>query len=149
MSGWKDNPIMEWSVDGEVWNKISDHGRDPLDINTERIENKHRLANGTLRRYVVAKKRTIQISWSNLPNNDDSGDFLANGEDGDWMQGFHDDNDGAFYVRLRKGSDVDIAVEDEDEIETLTMMITEFSKAITKRGPSCDLWDLDITLDEV
>lgn len=47
---------------------ISDHNRDSLDISIERIEQKKRMANGTMRSYHIADKLTISTSWSMLPS---------------------------------------------------------------------------------
>lgn len=144
---WTANPIMEWSVDGgATWTKISDHGRSPLSISVERIENKQRMANGTLRRYVVSKKRTWSASWENLP--DKNVPFLANGQAGEWMEEFHNNNDGSFFMRVRAGSDINTTITGLDG-EIYEVMITDFSKEILKRGKAFDLWTLDLTLEEV
>lgn len=145
--GWTTNPIMEWSTDGgNTWTKISDHGRSPLSVSVERIETKQRMANGTMRRYVISKKRTWSASWENLP--DKAVEFLANGQAGRWMEDFHDDHDGEFHMRLREGSDIDKNMTGLTG-EVVRVMITDFSKEITRRTPSFDLWNLDITLEEV
>jgi hypothetical protein len=141
---WKDNPIVEWSLDGTSWTKVTDHGRAPLDVQPQRIENSQRMANGTMRRYVVAKKRRFEFSWENIPSVDT--DFLAGGEPGEWIEDWHNDVDGAFYMRLRTGKAID---NDEDNMEVVIVMITDFSKSILKRGPVYDLWNLDMTLEEV
>lgn len=47
---------------------ISDHNRDPLDISTERIEQRQRMANGTMRSYHIADKRTVSTSWGMIPS---------------------------------------------------------------------------------
>lgn len=144
---WTDNPIMEWSKDsGTTWNKISDHGRSPLNINFERIENKQRMANGTMRRYSVSKKRVWSTSWDNLPDKDVS--FLANGKAGNWMETFHNETDGMFLMRLRSGDDVNKNITGTNG-DVYKVMISDFSKEIIKRGPAFDLWSLDITIEEV
>lgn len=139
---WKTNPIMEW-WDGFSWVKISDHNRSPLSVDIERIENKKRMADGTLRRYVVSKKRSFSCSWDNLPSK--KVQLLANGEAGEWMEEFHNTHDGAFMIRLREGSDIN----SEIGIEEVEVMISDFSKEVLKRGPNTDLWSLSITLEEV
>lgn len=145
--GWTDNPIMEWSTDGgATWTKISDHGRSPLSVSVERIENKQRMANGTLRRYVVSKKRSWSTSWENLPDKNVA--FLANGQAGSWMENFHNTVDGSFHMRVRAGSDRDTSITELDG-EVYEVMITEFSKEIIKRGQAFDIWALDMTLEEV
>ena len=149
---WKQNPIMEWydpregSPTYNQWVKISDHGRSSLSIDYERIENSQRMANGMMRRYVVAKKRTYSCSWENLPNTDT--DFLANGQSGEWMEDFHDEVDGAFRMRIRAGSDVDLPTSDPG-IEEVLVMFSDYSRETSKRGAAFDLWNVDISLEEV
>lgn len=147
MATWKTNPIMEWSSDGgTTWYAISDHGRDPLQITVERIENMQRMADGTLRRYVIAKKHTFDCSWSMLPSA--TGTQLANGQSGSWMETFHDTINGSFLMRLRAGSDRDTTFTGTQGT-IYTVMITNFSKDVAKRGFTYDMWNLDFTLEEV
>ena len=145
--GWTTNPIMEWSDDNGVnWNLISDHSRSPLSVSVDRIENKQRMANGTMRRYVVAKKRSWNVSWDSIPNNQVS--LLANGKPGKWMEDWHNTHDGAFLMRLRDGSAKDAALTSSNS-EVVTVMVSDFSKEVVKRTPKFDLWNMDITLEEV
>jgi len=151
---WQQNAIMYWSTDQSTWNKISDHNRQPLDISVERFERKNRMVDGTLRRYSVAKKRTFQVSWDMLPNKITQSYLGKTGlgtVDGGWagedIESFHNSNDGRFYMKLRKGNDEAKAAND-GTLEVVSVMITDFSKTIVKRGV-VDFWTLDITLEEV
>lgn len=142
---WTTNTIMYWydSSGTPGYRKITDHGRSALSVSVERIEKKNRMADGTLRRYVVAKKRTWSCSWENLPSkNGVSGSFSTadGGYAGEDIEAFHNANDAEFNMQLRKG---------DGTIEVVTVMITDFSKEIVKRGPGIDLWSLSITLEEV
>jgi hypothetical protein len=47
---------------------LSDHNRGAIDFSTERIEQRKRMVNGTMRSYHIADKLTISTSWSNLPS---------------------------------------------------------------------------------
>jgi hypothetical protein len=47
---------------------LSDHNRESLSVSTERIEQRQRMANGTMRSYHIADKLNISISWSMLPS---------------------------------------------------------------------------------
>lgn len=136
---WQDNPIMEWSDNGSTWNKITDHGRSPLATSVERIETKQRMANGSLRRYVVAKKRTWQVSWENLASKNGSLLPLASGKPGEWIEAWHNTHDAEFQMRMRDGG---------ANVEIVTVMISDFSKEVVKRTPTFDIWSLDITLEE-
>lgn len=151
---WTDNAIMFWSLDGTTWNKITDHNRDPLSISVERIERKNRMADGTLRRYSVSKKRSFNLSWTMLPsrrNASYAGKTGLTTVDGGWagedIENFHNTNDGAFKIKLRKGNDEAKAISD-GTLEVVDVMITDFSKDIEKRGV-VDFWTLNITLEEV
>jgi hypothetical protein len=47
---------------------LSDHNRAPIDINKQRIEQRQRMANGTMRSFHIADKLTLTTSWSMLPS---------------------------------------------------------------------------------
>lgn len=157
---WKNNPIMSWKVGGTTL-KVSDHNRSPLQEEIERIENKTRMADGTLRRYVVAKKRTWSCSWENLPSRNVEGGFnTADGHmTGEKMEQLARTQDGPFRLVLRRGSARSIATEPnpsdtalpfaDDNFYIVNVMISEFSKEVVKRGVKTDLWNVDITLEEV
>jgi hypothetical protein len=139
---WIDNAVMYWH-DGSQYRKITDHNRSPLDESVERIEKKQRMADGTLRRYTVAKKRTWSCNWESLPSKTGVVGYL-NTADGGWagqdIEAFHNTHDGQFNMQLRKG---------DGTVEVVTVMIADFSKTIVKRGSGIDLWNLSITLEEV
>lgn len=56
------------SLDNNTWYKLTDHNRDPIDISVEIIESQSRMANGKMRKYVVAQKNTISASWKYVPS---------------------------------------------------------------------------------
>jgi len=139
---WTDNAAMFWNQNG-TFRKITDHKRSPLTVSIERIENKQRMVDGTLRRYTVAKKRTWSASWDMLPSKNGVAGYLSTA-DGGWagqdIEAFHNSTDGAFQMQLRRG---------DGTVETVNVMIADFSKEIVKRGPGIDFWNLSITLEEV
>jgi hypothetical protein len=47
---------------------LSDHNRAQISISNERIEQRQRMANGTMRSFFIADKLTIDTSWSMLPS---------------------------------------------------------------------------------
>lgn len=149
---WQENAIMYWH-DGNTFQKITDHGRQPLSITVERIENKQRMADGTMRRYVVAKKRSWNVSWENIPsrrNPTRNGVLGLTTVDGGWagedIENFHNETDGPFKMRLRGGDDESKPVTD-GTIEEVTVMISDYSREVEKRG-IVDYWNIDITLEE-
>lgn len=46
---------------------LSDHSRSPLSVNYEMIEKSQRMADGSMRKYVVAKKKIYSCDWTMLP----------------------------------------------------------------------------------
>lgn len=153
---WKTNTIMEWSIDnGATWIKVTDHGRSELSVDVEPFESKQRMVSARMRKYVVAKKRTFSWSWTNLP--DKAVSFLANGTThGNWLESFYNSTDGEFLMRLRSGSDENLTTltrtgteKSEDNARVFTVMISEFSKEVVKRGKSFDLWNISMSVEEV
>ena len=47
---------------------LSDHNREDISIAQQRIENRQRMINGTMRSYHTADKISISCSWSRLPS---------------------------------------------------------------------------------
>lgn len=153
MSGWKDNTIMYFSDNGgSTWHKITDHNRQPLNITINRIENTTRMANGTLRRYSIAKKRQFSTAWENIPSlaTPTGGGMgtVDGGYGGKDLKDWHDTHDGPFLIQLRSGQDIDKETDDEG-LELVTVMITDFSAEQNKRGTNVDLWNVNLTLEEV
>jgi hypothetical protein len=139
---WTDNSAMFW-YDGTQYRKITDHGRAALAVSVERIDKEQRMVDGTLRRYTVAKKRSWSTSWENLPSKNGVSGTMGTadgGYAGEDIEAFHNTHDAEFNMQLRKG---------DGTIEVVTVMITDFSKDIVKRGPGIDLWNLSVTLKEV
>jgi hypothetical protein len=47
---------------------LSDHNRSQIAIANQRIEQRQRMANGTMRSFFIADKLTVDVSWSMLPS---------------------------------------------------------------------------------
>jgi len=156
---WKDNSLMWWKFGNNLY-KVSDHNRSPLSEDYERIESKTRLADGTLRRYTVAKKRTWTCSWENLPSHYHASGIKTadNGIYGSSMETLYNGWDAPFRLILRRGNarnletpnPADSALPYQDaNFYIANVMFTDFSKEVVKRGPKVDLWNLSVTLEEV
>lgn len=131
--------IMKWidpALPGTE-NAISEHNRKPVQVEVERIEKTHRMANGTMRKYVVADKRTFSTSWEGLPN------VASKTVDGKWgadeIENFYNTITGPFTLKIIGG---------DGSVKTYTVMFTNFNKSIARRGVY-DFVDVDITLEEV
>lgn len=124
--------LMEWNG-----NKITDHNRSELSISVERIESPKRMANGMMRKYVIADKRTFSVSWDDLPHE------AAWTIDGFWggreIEKFYNTNAGAFTLKITNGDGV---------VENFSVVFSDFSKRINKRG-AYDFWNVDVSMEEV
>ena len=124
--------LMQWSG-----NKVSDHNRAPVTVSLDRIEEKTRMANGTMRKFVIADKRTFGTSWTDLP------EVAAKTVDGFWgkreIETFYNGNPGAFTLTLTMG---------DGTVETYTVMFSKFDAEISKRG-AFDFWKVSVEMEEV
>jgi hypothetical protein len=123
---------MKWNG-----NAITEHNRKPLNIDTERIGRDQRMANGHLRKYVVADKKKFSISWDMLPK---GVSFAVDGKwAGDAIESFYESTRGSFTLEI---TNIDATV------ETYTVMFSDFSKEIVKRGTQ-DFWNISVSMEEV
>lgn len=126
------NAIMMWNG-----NKITDHNRSELSVDVNRIESTKRMANGRMRKYVVADKHSFSVSWNDLP------DARSWTVDGFWggkdIETFYKANAGEFELKVTNGDGI---------VNTFTVVFSDFSKKINRRG-DYDLWDVSIQMEEV
>src|SRR5690242_6615663 len=115
--------MMQW--DGH---KITDHNRDAVAFDINRIKDSKRMANGRMREYVIADKRTFSTSWKDLPH---SASFTVDGFwGGSEMLNFYNTTNGSFTLTLTPGSGTP---------EEFQVVFNKFSYDITKRGVY-DFW---------
>ena len=73
-----------------VWYSLTDDNRQPIKITYDVVEKTSRMADGTLRRYVVARKHKITASWSNVWSH--SSMSSDGGKAGAWIKSFYEAN---------------------------------------------------------
>lgn len=152
---------------------LSDNNRDPISISKERIEQRRRTINGTMRSYHVADKSSISTSWNRLPSRSFALDpefdevtgkpqtagmkYTTDGGAGgvellEWYQ----NNKGSFWVYLSydlynefSGTTNKYAHLDKYS-QVLEVYFASFSYTVEKRGGSnFDFWNIDLSLEEV
>lgn len=150
---------IEISLNNSTWYKITDHNRQPIDIAPELIESANRMANGKMRKYVIAKKNKISTSWSYVPTK------TSESVDGNygpaWLESFYNANVGIpIYLRVTS-SEIDPAAtlggvpsdfnfkSSVSGSQSYTVFITSFSKTIIHRTRTCDYVDMNIEFTEV
>lgn len=121
-------------IDGHL---LTDHNRSELEITPERIEKAARMWNGTMRKFVIADKRTFSFSYDNLPK---TTQWVVDGKwTGKDIRDFYNNNPGAFQLKINHG---------DGEVETYMVMFQNFSMSIVKRG-RYDMWQVNCELVEV
>jgi hypothetical protein len=124
--------LMTWND-----NKISDHNRSALSVSVDRIETATRMANGTMRKFIVADKRTFSTDWTDLPQ---SALFTV---DGFWgkneIENWYNTQTGAFTLKLFYG---------DGTTGTYSVFMSKFSADISKRGVF-DFWRVQVEMQEV
>lgn len=113
-------------------NALTEHNRRALTVDIERIETADRMANGSMRKYVIADKKKWSTSWELVPS------VTAKTVDGKWggdaMHTFYKATPGVFVLTVG--------------IETFNAFITEFSYDVIARGTATEAWNISLSLEE-
>lgn len=128
--------IMEWRR-GDAVCKPTEGNRSQLDVDYEDIQSSDRMANGRLRKYHTARKRSWSVSWTMLPApTSETVDGNAGGAE---MEKFYNETPIEFLMSIKhKDTGLD---------ETVTVVFTSFSKTHVARG-AFDMWDLSVSMEE-
>jgi hypothetical protein len=152
---------------------LSDHNREEISITSQRIENKERMINGTLRSYHIADKHTFSWSWdmlpsraySNNPSYNDSGKLLNSasvqmftvdgGAGGVELVNWHKSHTGSFYM-LMAYDRYDIFPSGSIQYSHLSqynmvheVFFSSFEHDVVKRsGVNFDFWNISVSLEE-
>jgi hypothetical protein len=150
---------IQVSLNNTTWYKLTDHNRQPVDISTELIETQSRMANGRLRKYVVATKNNISVSWDYVPSKTSETADLNYGAA--WLESFYKSNVGVpIYLKVvSSGIDPDSSVgsvpsdfnfktaQTGSKVDTVFM--TGFSKTIVNRTRLSDYVNMSIEFTEI
>jgi hypothetical protein len=141
---------IQLSLDNSNWQKLTDHNRDPISISTEIIETQARMANGKMRKYIVAQKKTISVSWSYVPSKTSETVDLNNSAA--WLESFYKSNVGSpIYLKV-VASELDSSgnfVTAQHASEVYTVFMEKFSKSIINRTKVSDYVSMSIDFTEV
>ena len=133
-----------------AFRRVTEHNRSPISINTNRIEQSTRMANGTTRKYFIADKLNLAASWEMVPS------FRNETVDGAWgaedLKAFYESSAGQGSFRIKLNPTVfsptlitDGALSDD---YTYTVMITSCDFMLVKRGIQ-PFWNVDISMEQV
>ena len=148
---------LQVSLDGITWYAITDHKRKENRANPEVIKKSTRMANGKMRKYVIAKKMKISTSWEFIPSQTEQTVDLNYSSE--WLTAFYNANVFApIYVKMvnakaetpEKGyypNDVRFGSKFGSDI--YEVFITAFSTTTVKRTPGVDFVNMDIEFTEI
>ena len=132
--------------------RVTEHNRAPLSFNTIRIENGQRMANGTMRKYFIADKLSISVSWDMIPS------FRNETVDGGWgaedLKNFYESPAGRAPFRIKLNPTVfdPALVEQSDgallDDYTYWVMFTSCDFTIEKRGLQT-YWSVNLSMEQV
>jgi hypothetical protein len=116
---------------------LTDHNRSPLEVTTERIEKRIRMASGQMRKYHVADKKTFSVSWNMVPvGTSQTVDGFAGGAD---INGIVTNATGIIQLDIRNRV---------GNTASFTVMITDFSRSVEKRW-NVEYWNLSLVMEQV
>ncbi len=118
-------------------NLLTDHNRSDISVTYERIEKRDRMANGTMRRYFIADKRTFAVSWTDVPHNST---FTV---DHKWAVDEIEN-----YYELALGAIPMILTYTGGNTETFSVMFVSFAKTLKKRG-RYNMYDMSASFEEI
>jgi hypothetical protein len=148
---------IQISIDGTTWYKLTDHNREPIDIATELIETQSRMANGTMRKYVVAQKNNISCSWKYVPSK--QSECVDGFYSAAWLESFYKSNAGLpIYLKVvSSGLNADSGfgavpsgtfVTAQNRSKTYNVFMNSFTKTIINRTSLSDYVDMSIEFVE-
>lgn len=167
--GW----FLPIGTENEDFIIASDHNRKEINITQERIENRRRMINGTMRSYHTADKLTVSTSWENLPSRafstevswDTSGNLIESisgtteytvdgGAGGVQLLDWYESHPGPFYCFLSYDKYSNFNSDEYNHLnqysQVLHVYFSSFEYTISKRGATNhDLWNIAVTLEEV
>jgi len=124
---------------------LSDHSRSDLSVDYDVIEKSQRMANGTMRKYVVAKKKQFSCSWDMLPT---ISSYVVDGNaNAKNMKSFYETYAGSpLTMTLYFGKN---GVTDTSYAQAVNVFWDKFSFNVVKRYKDFDYWNVDAEFVEI
>ena len=134
--------------------KLSEHNRQPVSISKTRIEQSKRMSNGTFRKFFIADKEAISVSWNMLPS------FSTFTLDGGYgavdLKAFYEGTAAKSAGALSGQSTFDVSINYGSATRQMEMVFTSCSFEIVKRNVKQDIadapqefWNVSISMEQV
>jgi hypothetical protein len=162
--------VPQGTVENQDFIILTDHNRSEISLSNNRLENRLRTINGTMRSYHTADKLNLSVSWSMVPSRSYASDPTYNsggaytgtaeeytadgGAGGVEMLEWYEDHPGPFYVYLAYDKYTNFNDNRYEHLnqysQVLHMYFSSFDYTISKRGSTNhDLWNVTMSLEEV
>lgn len=140
------NNLIASNKDTLAFRRISEHNRSDLSIGTNRIKQSTRMANGTLREFIIADKKTFSTSWSMLPS------YRNETVDGAWgaedLKLFYESLAGQTAFRIKINTSQSASSAESSTSNIYTVIFNGFDCSLVKRGIQ-SYWSVNLTLEQV
>lgn len=140
------NILLPADKDTLKFRRVSEHNRSDLSINTNRIKQSTRMANGTLREFIIADKKTFSTSWSMLPS------YRNETVDGAWgaedLKTFYESLAGQTSFRIKINTSQSASLAESSTSNIYTVIFNGFDCSLIKRGIQ-PYWSVNLTLEQV
>ena len=134
--------------------KLSEHNRQPVSISTTRIEQSKRMSNGTFRKFFIADKEAISVSWNMLPS------FPTFTVDGGYgavdLKAFYEGTAAKSAGAISGRSTFDVSINYGSVTKQLEMVFTSCSFEIVRRNVKentgdtpQEFWNVSISMEQV
>lgn len=134
--------------------KLSEHNRQPVSIGKTRIEQTKRMNNGLMRKFFIAEKEIINVSWTMLPS------FSTLTVDGGYgavdLKSFYEGTAAKAAGALSGRSTFDVSISYGNSVKNLEMIFTSCSFEIVKRNVKDhgittpqEFWNVSISMEQV
>ena len=144
-----------WETSTDRWTKLSEHNRQPLSLEHNRIEKSQRMSNGTLRKFFIADKKSFSTSWEMLPS---FKDLTVDGGLGavDIQRFYSSVGKETFDIKIYYGKEKLASGSIVDREESYNVNFTSCSFSVVKRNvkgattdPAQEFWSVSISMEEV
>lgn len=130
---------------------LSDHGRSPIEIGTERIEYRERMLSGRMRSKFIADKNTFSVDWEMLPSRSVVGgtnvvaDGYASAND---LAEFYAAVTGEFNLTLYSDTGLGATISPTNVFGSYQVFFSNFSMEIVKRGKDFDFYNVSMEMEQ-
>lgn len=140
------NILLPADKDSLRFRRVSEHNRSEFSIGTNRIKQSARMANGTLREFIVADKKIFSVSWSMLPS------YRNETVDGAWgaedIKTFYESLDGQKPFRIKVNTSLSASTAESSTSNIYTVVFSSLDCTLSKRGIQ-PYWSVSLSMEQV